>query len=390
VNPTNRYLCVATATGLLLATGAEQTLGAGSVAPQSCSFTLRFVGEQDLSPQLRVDGSVVGGLSGLDFDPAKQLWYFISDDRAEHGPSRFLTGELIYDSSGFHSAKITSARALGSGDPEILDSESIRLSRTPGQLLIAGESDTGRHTGPWIRRADTDGHWLGPITLPDSLAGKDTAATRGPRINRSLEGIAYSAGGRSLWLSMESPLVQDGPEADAMHGADVRITRLRLADGPFSQYVYPVDAARPASEGQSSDNGISEVLASGANALLVLERSGSLQADGHFQFHTRLYCADSSAASDVAKLDSLAGRTYTRMTKRLLLDFDSLHDAGAIADNLEGMAFGPDLESGRSLVFVSDNNFFPDVPTQLLLFELRAPQKRARTDKVVVRGAPMK
>jgi len=52
--------------------------------------------------------------------------------------------------------------------------------------------------------------------------------------------------------------------------------------------------------------------------------------------------------------------------KTLLLDLDAL---GLPLDNIEGMAFGPDLPDGRrSLLLVSDNNFSPAAFTQFLLF----------------------
>jgi hypothetical protein len=189
---------------------------------------------------------------------------------------------------------------------------------------------------------------------------------------------------------MEAPLLQDGPEASVEHGADVRFTRLRSSGGAFAQYVYPTDAARAHGNGESSDNGVSEILALSNRELLVLERSGTRHTDGHFRFHTRLYCATWQGATDVSQMESLAGHAYRKMKKHLLLDFDAL--PGVLADNLEGMSWGPHLETGeRSLVFVTDNNFFSDVPTQLLFFAARPPaQNRARAEKVTVRGAPMK
>jgi hypothetical protein len=52
--------------------------------------------------------------------------------------------------------------------------------------------------------------------------------------------------------------------------------------------------------------------------------------------------------------------------KTLLIDLDTL---GIPLDNVEGMAFGPDLPDGRrSLILVSDNNFAPAQFTQFLLF----------------------
>ena len=54
------------------------------------------------------------------------------------------------------------------------------------------------------------------------------------------------------------------------------------------------------------------------------------------------------------------------VAKTLLLDLDTL---GIPLDNVEAMAFGPDLPDGRrSLLLVSDNNFAPAQFTQFLLF----------------------
>ena len=63
------------------------------------------------------------------------------------------------------------------------------------------------------------------------------------------------------------------------------------------------------------------------------------------------------------------------MTKRLILNLDTLPELGSLAlpriDNIEGVSFGPDLPNGhRSLVMVSDNNFNPLQITQILAFEV--------------------
>ena len=363
----------------------------------SCELTLRFIGMHSLPADVRVDGDLVGGLSGLDYDSVAREWYLVSDDRSEYGPARFFVAEMNFDAQHVIGVSLRAARRFGggvlgsslrAGNAELIDTESIRVARSAGELLVAGEGDEGRRTGPWLRRIDPFGHWLGDIPLPTSLIAPDLPTTRGPRPNRSLEGITYAPDGNALWLSMEAPLLQDGAEATASHGADVRLTRLRLADGAFTQYVYAADAAR-ADGSESSDNGVSEIVSLNEQELLVLERSGTRSSDGHFRFHTRLYCANWTGATDVAAFESLAGQSYVRVAKRLLFDFDEL--PGVRADNLEGMSWGPEVAPGhRSLVFVSDNNFFNDVPTQLLFFATTALQKRARAEKVTVRGAPMK
>ena len=40
--------------------------------------------------------SIVGGLSGLDYDAAADRWLAVSDDRSEHGPTRLFTLRLDY------------------------------------------------------------------------------------------------------------------------------------------------------------------------------------------------------------------------------------------------------------------------------------------------------
>ena len=75
-----------------------------------------------------------------------------------------------------------------------------------------------------------------------------------------------------------------------------------------------------------------------------------------------------SGADDVNGFDSLGLLlgSVQPAAKTLLLDLDAL---GIPLDNVEGMAFGPDLPDGRrSLILVSDNNFAPAQFTQFLLF----------------------
>jgi len=69
----------------------------------------------------------------------------------------------------------------------------------------------------------------------------------------------------------------------------------------------------------------------------------------------QIFLASLAGATDVSKLDSLAGQSYTPVRKTLLYDFAR---AGFLPDNIEGLALGPRLADGsRTLVLVSDNNF---------------------------------
>src|SRR5688572_26564307 len=52
---------------------------------------LRFIGAVTVPNDQTVDGTLVGGLSGIDYDPAADLWYLISDDKSDKNPARFYT-----------------------------------------------------------------------------------------------------------------------------------------------------------------------------------------------------------------------------------------------------------------------------------------------------------
>ncbi|GAA0605942.1 hypothetical protein GCM10009416_49140 [Craurococcus roseus] len=103
-------------------------------------------------------------------------------------------------------------------------------------------------------------------------------------------------------------------------------------------------------------NGLVELLAlDDQGTLLALERSFSTGAGNDI----RLFLA----RPDPAGPDG-SGRVPLR--KELVLDFDEI---GVALDNVEGMAFGPDLPDGRrTLVFVSDDNFAETQITQFLAF----------------------
>ena len=114
-------------------------------------------------------------------------------------------------------------------------------------------------------------------------------------------------------------------------------------------------------------NGLVELLPLNNQFLLSMERSFSVGAPepGTRSSSTGSLCP---GPTNVNGVDSLAGllAQMRPVRKTLLLDLDTL---GIPLDNVEAMAFGPDLPDGRrSLILVSDNNFAPAQFTQFLLF----------------------
>src|SRR5690349_15169328 len=56
--------------------------GAASAEPNTIG-SLRFLGATIIPNDAQVDGTLVGGLSGLDYDPASGTWAIISDDKSD-------------------------------------------------------------------------------------------------------------------------------------------------------------------------------------------------------------------------------------------------------------------------------------------------------------------
>ncbi len=365
-------------------------VGGGCVAPgpphsqpaADASIALRLIGKQVLAHRMQFGGTTVGGLSGIDYDAGADLYYLISDDPSAFSPTRFYTARLSIDADRFDDVALQTVvplrRADGSTFPAgAADAEAVRHDPATKTLVWTSEGghDRAGTVQPFVRRSGLDGRAIGKIPLHPMFRFD---AARGPRDNLVFEGASLSPDGRSLWVAMEGPLRQDGAPPTFRHGAWSRITRhdrdvvpTDRGFGPVAaQFAYRIDPI-PGDGAWTplyAQNGVAEILATDARHLLVLERALVLGAG----WRIRLFEADWSGATDVKAFDALpeadGPTSFVPMTKRLVLDFDTL---GIGIDNLEGLCFGPTLANGhRTLVFVSDDNFNPGQVTQFVAFEI--------------------
>src|SRR5688500_20171985 len=65
----------------------------------SINFGLNYIGQQLVPNKTRFNGTTVGGLSSLDYDPARGRYLAVSDDRSKFNPARFY--ELSLDLAHF-------------------------------------------------------------------------------------------------------------------------------------------------------------------------------------------------------------------------------------------------------------------------------------------------
>ncbi len=341
---------------------------------------LRLIGQSTLPHKLQFKNTTVGGLSGLDYDREKDLYYAISDDRSDLQPARFYTLKLPISASAVGPAQLLSVTTLqrpdGSAYPsrrsaqrgdEVCDPESIRLRVATQTLYWTSEGDAKLGLPPFIREMHLDGRYSSQVPLP-KIFSTDPEAAHGVRDNLGFEGLAFAPSGDTLWAAMEAPLIQDGaaPAVGKVGGA-CRITQFHAHNSqPIRQIAYIPDAIpfAPVPASAWADNGIAEIWMASETGMLVLERAYAAGVGNSL----RLYWIDTQDCDDVIDKPALAAGTFKPADKVLLLDFAK---AGLTPlDNTEGLTRGPTLPNGNpSLVFVSDDNFNARQVTQFVAFE---------------------
>ena len=349
---------------------------------------LRVIGVQALDFSTRYADTLVGGLSGIDYDAAQGRYLLLSDDRSNVDDARFYTARIRYTADTLAEPEFTAVTALQSaaGQPyaprrravdgvDVPDPEAVRWLPGGETFLWTSEGDFARGFGPALRATRAaDGVLLRNVTLPAAFQ-PHTHEKIGPRDNDSLEGLALTPDGRTAWVAMEGPWLQDGPRATPQSGgAPVRITAIDVESGrALRQIAYPPDAVphqSPLPRGYTT-NGVSEILADGPDHLLVLERSYTLGVGNSI----RLYRIALQDGSDTLGLDALAPGNHQPVRKTLVADF--AHLGLKHVDNIEAMAWGEPLPGPngprRVLVFVSDDNFNPAQVTQFIAAEYVAP-----------------
>ena len=361
----------------LRAAGAATLAGCANPIPLPRASTphLRLLGEATLPHRLQFEGTTVGGLSGIDFDPATGTWVALSDDRSELQPARFYTlradvgpQRLQVEVTGVTTLRGASGRPYPRrGNPETVDPESIRLLPGGRGVLWTSEGDPRVNQSPAVTEARLDGSYVREFDVPPLLRFPARPGT-GPRDNLGFEGLALTPDARTAWVAMEGPLEQDGPVPRVgAAGGPCRFTAFDVASGrALRQVAYipdPIPRA-PALPGGFADNGISEVLMLDADRMLVLERSFAMGTG----MSLRLYAVDTREGSDVLRQEKLEPGAFRAVTKQPVADFAQL--GLSRLDNTEGMCWGPRLPNGhRTLVVVSDDNFNASQVTQFAAFE---------------------
>ena len=347
--------------------------------------SLKYLGGYEIPFNQEYKTTTVGGLSGIDYDPKSKQYYLISDDRSQKNPARFYTAKINFTQQGINSVDFVNVTTLlqpsstpypnKKQDPfHVPDPEALRYDPVLDKFIWTSEGEriTGKDTivieQPAITIINKDGSYID--TFPLATQTVMHLNQFGPRQNGVFEGLAFADNFKTMYISVEEPLFQDGPRASLVPSdAYTRIIKYDMATHkPVAQYAYLLEpvahAPKPANEFMI--NGIPDILSIGKNKLLVIERSFST---GTQSCTIRVFETDLSEATNIVDITSLTEQHVKHpAAKKLILNMD---DIGIYIDNIEGVTFGPDLPNGhKTLIFVSDNNFDAKQKTQFLLFEV--------------------
>ncbi|MGM0579614.1 MAG: esterase-like activity of phytase family protein [Bacteroidota bacterium] len=314
-----------------------------------------------------MDSTILGGLSSIDYIGDNDF-IFISDDRSEFSPARIYEVDVDFDTDGilnysFNKTFFLKNEKGNSFEKNELDPESIRYRASSNTYFYTSEGGrTDEWINPFIWEVNRKGEFVKSIDIPEIFNFNDE---KGTRENGGFESLSFE-NDTIVWYANELPLKEDGEVPGFKEGKyPVRLVRQDIKNNKvLNQYAYHISALTelPDPEDGFYINSVPEILFIEENKLWILERS---YATGIGNF-VRLFEINSSNATDIKNVASLADKEYTSVSKNLILDFTDFNQR---IDNIEGMAFGPDFSDGsKSLLFISDDNFNEEQETQLWLF----------------------
>lgn len=337
-----------------------------------------YLGQAIFPTGYKFKDTIVGGLSGITYDPKLNCYYAISDDRSQINPARFYSltidltdGHLDQENIVFSGVtKLTDEHGLWFRTGT-LDPEGIALS-AKGIFYIASEGVARKGIPPFINGFEFDGRQKLRLPIPKKYlpTGKS-----GIRSNLAFESLAITPDDRYLYSGLENALLQDGPAADLNQKSLSRIVQYDLTSGKIAaEFIYAVEAVAQAPQPSNGthSNGLVELIAmDNYGTLLAMERSYS-QGKG---VTVRIFQVSTQDAFNVVNVSSLLAKNGSLhinpdwpVSKKEILNFS---DFIPVLDNLEGMTFGPTLPNGRQiLIVVSDNNFSKIQRTQFIALAL--------------------
>lgn len=319
---------------------------------KSPKIKLEFLDEYVYPENVYFEGTVIGGLSGIDF--ANDNYYMIVDDPKT---PRYYRAKIDISTAKIDTVIFTQTVFIRDKSNH-LDMEALRYNPDDNAVIISTEGHIKSGKDPLVFAVDSTGKVICHYILPDYFSANSTLK---PRHNGVFEGLAESHDKKGFWVAMELPLEKDGSEPTIEAGHyPVRITHVdKNSKKPTKQFVYLLDKIELIPKGKFAVNGLTDVLEYDTDKFLVLERSFS-SGWGTQGNVVKIFKADASGASNTLHMQNLGDNPVEVAQKELLFNFNTVRDqlSDGIIDNIEGFTFGPNLPDGsKTLILIADNNF---------------------------------
>ncbi|MEZ4841814.1 MAG: esterase-like activity of phytase family protein [Flavobacteriaceae bacterium] len=337
-----------------------------SIVKSKTNTQLHFLDEFVLPDTLMVNGTIVGGLSGIDCQNG--MYYLVCDDAFD---ARYYTANIHIENNTIADIKFTDVFKI-KDSVHFLDLESIRFDPITKKVMITSEGSIKRGKDPLLFSVNPSGE-ITTVKIPDELLAN---SPQKPRNNGTLEGFCVSYDEKGYWIAMELPLEADGPEpAFENANSPVRITYIDAKlQQPTRQFAYYLEPIIKEPRGDFAVNGLTDILQYEKDKFFVIERAYS-SGWGTQGNTVKIFRVDISDASNTLNSNSLKDEMYVSAHKELLFDLETIRGqlTENIIDNIEGISFGPLLPNGnKSLILVADNNFnqLGEQINQFILFEI--------------------
>lgn len=336
------------------------------------NLELKFLDDYVIPKDLRIGGTNVGGISGIDY--YNGTYYLVSD---HPGNPRFYNAEIRLVQNRIDTVIISKVITLEEDaaffQGQNLDLESIRFDKNNQEFVISSEGSILNSKDPAVFKVSPEGNYISHFNLPDyfKASGKQK-----PRNNGVFEGLAESFDQTGFWVGMELPLQKDGSKPKIFPtNSPVRITKFNNSGEPTTQFTMQLEGITKIPWLYFAVNGLTDLLEYAPNRFLVLERAFSL-GHGTNGNTVRIFDVDASGATNTLNSPYLRKINYKSAKKKLVFDFKSVKKklTEETIDNIEGMTFGPDMKNGnKTLILSSDNNFnsLGKQINQIILMELK-------------------
>ena len=338
------------------------------------NLQLRYLDNYTIENDLEVKGTLVGGLSGIDYQAGT---YYVVSDQASN--PRFYKADIRLDGEQIDTVLISEVIELEISSKGLqnqhLDMEGILFDPASENIILASEGSINNSLNPMVFTLSQSGKFIDSFAIPSNFLAE---SEKKPRNNGTFEGLAHSYDEKGIWVAMELPLKTDGPKPKLFNTkSPVRITYYnKETKKAEKQFPYLLDRIAKIPWMYFAVNGVTDLLEYAPDRFLVVER-GFASGHGSNGNTVRIYDVDARLGTNTLNRNNLNVTFYNPVKKELVFDLKWIkkHLNEEIIDNIEGITFGPELPNGnRSIILISDNNFNTLGPqlNQIILMEFKS------------------